>query len=102
MNCFLVSYDLLTKTRDYGPLYAKLKEFGAWWHHLESVWIITTEQGIKEVSDQLKALMDDQDSLLVVDISGRSRRGWLTERAWNWLNRNHPVQPGNTTCGSLG
>lgn len=99
MNCYLITYDLLAPNKDYAPLYTKIKEFGGWWHHLQSVWIVTTPLGLQDVYDQLKALMDVRDSLLIVDIQGQSRKGWLTERAWNWLNRNNPVRNGNTSCG---
>lgn len=101
MNCYLISYDLLTANKDYEPLYAKIKSLGAWWHHLQSVWVVTTSLGIKEVSDQLKETMDDRDSLLVIDIRGKRRRGWLTERAWAWLDRNNPVQREGGANGNL-
>jgi len=91
MNCFLISYDLLTANKDYEPLYAEIKKCDNWWHHLESVWIVTTSKPLAEVSDVLKSKMDDKDSLLVVDITGKPRRGWLTKRAWDWLDRNNPV-----------
>jgi len=99
MNCFLITYDLLTASKDYEPLYAEIKKFSGWWHHLESVWIIVTSKSITEVSDSLKAMLDDKDSLLVVDITGKNRRGWLTKRAWDWLDGNNPVQGANSSCG---
>ena len=99
MNCYLISYDLLTANKDYAPLYAAIKTFDASWHHLESVWIVLTSKSLIEVSNIVKENMDDKDSLLVVDITGKNRRGWLTKRAWDWLDRNNPVQGENTSCG---
>lgn len=96
---FLITYDLLKKCGNYDALYAQIKALGNWWHHLDSVWIVTTAMPFKEVSDLVRAQLDDQDSLLIVDITGMNRRGWLTQRAWDWLNAHNPVRGENTSCG---
>ena len=40
----LITYDLKKLDKDYAPLYEAIKKCGsAWWHYMESVWIVKTE-----------------------------------------------------------
>lgn len=32
------------------------------------------------------AVMDESDRLLVLDVTGDKRGGWLRQDAWDWLN----------------
>jgi hypothetical protein len=38
----LVGYDLNKPAQDYPKLIEKLKNFSAWWHHLDSTWLVRT------------------------------------------------------------
>ena len=44
----LISYDLIDPGQDYSGLYEEIKAADAWWHHLDSTWIISTESGPDE------------------------------------------------------
>ena len=57
---------------------------------MESIWLISTVKGLQEVSAELKKHLDDNDNLLVVDVTGRNRAGWLTKRAWDWMSSHNP------------
>ena len=89
-KCFLISYDLLSADKNYTELYEQIKALGLWWHYLESVWIVSTTQCLKDIQIALKGKMDDKDNLLIVDITGRDRSGWLVQKAWDWMNENNP------------
>ena len=39
----IVGYDLNKPGQDYEQLWKRLREFGTWWHHLDSTWIVRTE-----------------------------------------------------------
>ncbi len=42
---FAVNYDLRAKKKpDYEGLFRELKNSPRWWHHLESTWLIWTEE----------------------------------------------------------
>ena len=90
MNCYLVTYDLLTANKDYKALYEQIKSYEFWWHHMESIWLISTIRRLEEVSAALKKHLDDNDNLLVVDVTGRNRAGWLTRKAWDWMTVHNP------------
>jgi hypothetical protein len=70
MATLLVGYDLNAPGKDYKPLWEKLKSYGTWWRHLDSTWIVKTSLTVVQLHDVLKPLMDDNDELLVIDISG--------------------------------
>lgn len=89
MSTLLVGYDLKKPGQDYSPLIEKLKSFGTWWHHLDSTWLIKTDETPKEVRDVLKPLIDANDELLVIDVSGRTA-AWtgLNQRGSDWIKDN--------------
>jgi len=86
----LITYDLKQPNRDYSSLYESIKSCGTtWWHFLESVWIIhTNDLDPNECYHRIRECIDDKDNLLVVDITNRNRQGWLPSKAWDWIRQN--------------
>jgi len=84
----LVTYDLKAPGKDYNSLYTLLKSAPAWWHYLESTWIIKTDETPKAWSDKIQTVVDPGDRFLVIDITQQSRQGWLPKSAWEWI-KNH-------------
>lgn len=70
MNTILISYDLNTPGQDYGKLTDALKEYGTYWHHLDSFWLVRTESNAVEVRDHIKEYLDKNDELLVINVTG--------------------------------
>ena len=89
MRTFLVTYDLRGAAKDYDGLYEAIKSCGSWWHHLESVWIITTRLSADGVFERIGPHLTANARCLVVQIHPEDRRqGWLPALAWDWLNEN--------------
>lgn len=88
MSLLLITYDLKVPGRDYKVLYDAIKSAPGWWHYLESTWIISTTESLQVWVDRLNGLIDKNDRILVVNITGAERNGWLQQDAWQWLN-NH-------------
>jgi len=86
---YMISYDLKMPGRDYSALYATIKGCGAWWHYLGSTWIVKTSQTISDVATLLRSTIDQNDSIIIVDITGRTRDGWLPQKAWDWIRDNN-------------
>ena len=80
----LITYDLNKPGQNYSNLYEEIKKAGTWWHHLDSTWIISTDQAPSEWQKRLQTHMDDNDSLLIIEVC-KKFRGWLPEKAWKWL-----------------
>lgn len=71
--------------QDYPNLHAAIKQIGPWWHHLESTWIVSTTDSPQNIFGHLKPHIDQNDRILIVDITNQQREGWLTTEAWQWL-----------------
>jgi hypothetical protein len=87
MRTLLIGYDLKSPGKDYAPLHEAIKAQGsAWWHHLDSTWLVKTTRTSAEVRTSLREHLDRNDELLVIDVTGRSR-AWhgFNERGAKWL-----------------
>lgn len=86
----LIAYDVHPAVGlAYENLAQAIQSTGAWWHHLETVWIVRSEKTPEEIRDVLKVYVGSDDQLLVLDISG-SRAGWVgvSDAGSKWLQDN--------------
>ena len=82
---YLISYEL-NSDKDYTNLYDAIKSYGAWWHFIDSTWLIDTSQSAQEVSEKLLRHIDkNEDVLLVMKVLLEDRQGWLPKKAWEWI-----------------
>lgn len=72
MATHLIGYDLHpSRGETYESLYAAIKGFGNWWHHLDSTWIIKSDMSAAAIRDDLKAhLPYNDDQILVITVTG--------------------------------
>jgi hypothetical protein len=67
----LIAYDIHPfRGGAYDELTTAIQSLGAWWHHLETVWIVRTARRPDEIHDRLKPYIGADDQLLVIDVSG--------------------------------
>lgn len=88
----LVSYDLRKPGKDYGGLYEQLKITGAWWHHLDSTWLVQTTETPNQLYNRLRVHLDGNDFILLCEIT-RNYTGWLPKQAWDWLQQAFSNEP---------
>jgi CRISPR/Cas system-associated endoribonuclease Cas2 len=87
MAYFVISYDLY-KAKHYQPVWDQLKAWGAT-RALESLWLAHLDGTAAQVRDVLKAIVDDDDSIVVIELKQGS--GWGVKRAslaGHWLKDN--------------
>ncbi|MDE8754065.1 hypothetical protein PZA22_06030 [Pectobacterium polaris] len=84
MSVYQINYDL-RKQRDYSSLIERIQSYGNWCHPLESTWIIVTDQTAVQVRDNLKAVMDADDGLLVTRLQGEAAWYGLSNEISQWL-----------------
>lgn len=90
MNSILISYDLNghETSSDYEKLIRRIKEYPGWVKPLESFWIIRTKASARDVRDTLKPLIDNNDELLTIDVSGDDWASYgLTKNVNDWLKQ---------------
>jgi len=86
----LITYDLKDDSRNYTSLTNAIKNFGiAWWHYLDSVWIVKTrDKDADNCFEALKPHIDGNDRLLICDVTNSDVNGWLPSKAWEWIKKN--------------
>lgn len=86
MSTKLIAYDLNRPGQNYDELIAAIKKLGAWWHHLDSTWLVKSNLSTKQIRDQLRSYVDAGDELLVVNVTGDAR-SWtgFNARGSNWI-----------------
>ncbi|KGT79660.1 hypothetical protein MA20_11660 [Bradyrhizobium japonicum] len=86
----LIAYDIHPAMEPaYDNLVQAIQSMGAWWHHLETVWIVRSDRTPEEIRDALKIYIGADDQLLVLDITG-DRVGWVgvSDAGSRWLQDN--------------
>ena len=82
---YAINYDLKRPGQNYEALHEAIKSCGAWWHFLDSTWLVDTNLSAKSVWDRLAPHVDKNDFVLVIGVT-REYQGWLPQEAWDWLN----------------
>lgn len=85
MSVYMVGYDLNKPTQNYKYLIDALKAYGTWWHHLDSTWIIETDQTASAIRDNLAQYLDSNDELLVAAISAPGAWKGFNDKGSSWL-----------------
>jgi len=86
----LIAYDIHPPSgAAYDDLVEAIQSLGAWWHHLETVWIIRSNKTPAEIRDRLKAFVGTDDQLLVLNITG-NKAEWVgvNDTGSKWLAEN--------------
>jgi hypothetical protein len=79
-----INYDLKKPGQDYSGLFEAIKSCGAWWHYLQSTWLVETTLTAEQVWERLKVHVDKNDSMLIIRV-GPEYSGWLPQGAWDWI-----------------
>ncbi len=82
---YAINYDLKRPGQNYEALYDAIKKCGAWWHYLDSTWLVDTSLTATGVWERIDPHVDKNDSFLIVGIT-RDYQGWLPKEAWDWID----------------
>jgi|HubBroStandDraft_5_1064220.scaffolds.fasta_scaffold264945_3 hypothetical protein len=88
MSIRLITYDLREQDKDYPGLFDAIKKLGSWWHCLESVWLVRTDQSSAQVRDALSSHLKMNDSLMVTGLTGNWATLGLNKDCTEWLRLN--------------
>lgn len=88
----LISYDLINPSQKYEKLYEAIKaEANGYLPVLDSAWLIGSSSTVDQVTDRLRAAaLDDDDQILVIDVTRAARAGWLAKSKWEWIGTDWP------------
>ncbi len=88
MATYLVGYDLNRPGQDYAELLEAIKRLGAWWHHLDSTWIVKHQGPATVIRDALTPYLDANDEILVVALASEGAWKGFNDQGSNWLKNN--------------
>ncbi len=86
MKLLLVTYQQKSFWKDYSNFYEALKSSEHWWHHIDNTWILCTNHPKEKWNDHLRQFLNEDDFLLIVDITKSEYSGWLPKEAWEWIS----------------
>ncbi len=82
-----ISYDLNKAGQNYSDLYDTIKTAPGYIRAMDSYWFIYTSESVNTWSDRLRQVIDKNDNIFIVDITGQSRQGWMKQSVWDWLDK---------------
>lgn len=84
---YLITCNLKTPNWNYTGFYNTIASLGTWWHYIDFTWIIKNSSYTPEqMYNFLAPHLSKNDFILIVEIIPETKRGWLPQDAWNWLN----------------
>jgi hypothetical protein len=84
---YLITYELNQKDKDYSGFYNEIKSDHAWWHYIDTTWLIKTEETPQQISDRLLPYLNKEtDNLLIIKVDPTIKQGWLSKEAWKWVD----------------
>lgn len=91
MKTFLISYDLgVPETHSsYIALSNYLKSlYSSWARPVKSVWIIKSNKNAEQIRDEIKATLDYNDRLIVVEMSENWGTYNVSKEVTDWMKNN--------------
>ena len=90
MRTYLIGYDLPKEpVAEYENLIQAIKsQFPAWWHGLDSTWIVKADLSAADVRDRLLRHIRHGDRLLVAQLCGDVVWSGFEEQTRSWLSNN--------------
>lgn len=86
MKTYLIGYDLNKPEADYPKLIEAIKEIAnGYWHHLDSTWLIKTNESCESILSKLKPKIDNDDELLIVRLNGEGSWTGFNKSGSDWL-----------------
>lgn len=84
---YMITYDLNNPGQKYDDVINAIKEAStAWCSYWKSSYLIKSNyQTAKEVFEKIKPHLDENDSVLVIEVKN-NKQGWLTNKQWNYIN----------------
>jgi hypothetical protein len=87
LSTILIAFDIHSEQPSgRNDLAEAIRSLGAWWHHLETVWIVRSDKTPGEIREKLTLQIGADDQIFVADITGAPAE-WagINEAGSNWL-----------------
>lgn len=82
---YSINYDLRGPKAEYEPLLSAIKSVGKWWHYLDSMWLVVSQDSVKDLYLRLSPNLKSGDHLIILDVTASAYYGILPRDAWPWI-----------------
>lgn len=82
---YLITYDLHEPEKNYTALQNLIQSLGEANHCLGSVWLLQTRIGVNEVQSEVRKVIDENDRVIITEMTGMPRNGWMNRDVWAWV-----------------
>lgn len=89
MAVYAVTYDLHKPGQDYEKLHEQLRSYRNYSKRFESFWLIDASQSASEIRDDLKKVVDENDTVFVVEVKKHWAGLNLADGMVNWLRHDN-------------
>jgi hypothetical protein len=84
-----INYDLVAPGRNYKPVYDYIKGLsGSYAKPLKSMWLARTNKTVTTVRNELMALVDRNDKIIVIDVTMDSWGSNFSDDHITWMKNN--------------
>ena len=83
---YLIAYDFTGSSDKYSDLFDELKKSPRWWHYIDAVWLLSTDESANQIYTRLEPYLNDDISMFITEI-GNDHQGWLPDKAWKWIRK---------------
>ncbi len=85
MSLYCIGYEVVDPGNTYPSLIEEIETYEAWWHCLDSTWIIDSSKTADQVREHLQQYVGLNDRLLVVEIIGNASWAGFNHECSDWL-----------------
>lgn len=89
MAVYAVTYDLITPGQDYEKLHEQLRSYRSYSKRFDSFWLIDADKTAAEIRDDLIKVVDENDTLFVIEVKKHWAGRKLAEGMVNWLKNDN-------------
>ncbi len=85
MKTIQINYDLVAPGQNYEKLFGYVKSHGTWAKPLKSMFFVRTTKSAATVRDEIKAYTDNNDKVVVVDVTGDIWATTFSDDTTKWM-----------------
>ena len=87
MNCYMISYDLNSPTKNRTAVEDAIKSLGNWCKYVSTTFLVSSRKNIDEVQSIATKHLDSNDSMIICKVQ-KPIKGWLSQSQWDWIHKN--------------
>jgi hypothetical protein len=97
-----ITYNLRMPKKQYINLFKMLKSARSYTTVMKSSCLIETDEPVQAWEERILERINDNDTFVIIDITGNSLNGYLSQKTYDWVEKRQPVRRNNDLLISEG